>query len=208
MASGDGTPRTYSIATETANGVVNGTLLKDEIEADAGITTALSHINTAGDVLDIYFTAALGAPEITALDAVVLAHQGTSTVAGFQFWEDNSAFATTAQTWQTAMSRTASALGNGVYILTWRFELRLDPTGPVNSKAAGRFAIDGNIKGNTVTVENDWVSFSGWDRFVAAEGETPVLELEVRRDPTVGGNDTVEIRKMKMGIQRMEEEDT
>ena len=204
MASGDGTPRTYAISTETANGAVNGTALKDEIEADAGITTALDYINTAGDVLDIYFVAALGAGEITALDAVVAAHQGVATVTGFQFWEANSAVTTTAQTWQQAMERTAAAMSAGVYILTWRFELRLNPTGPVNSKAAGRFSIDGNIKGNTVTVEDDWVSFSGWDRFVAAEGETPVLELEIRRDPTVGGNDTVEIRKMKLGVEYME----
>ena len=34
MASGDGTPRTYTISTETANGLVNSDALSDEIAAD------------------------------------------------------------------------------------------------------------------------------------------------------------------------------
>jgi len=78
MPIGNGQPRTYSIAADTATGAFNSSALKAEIEADVGITTVLLRIDRTGDVLDIWFVADLSAPEITALDAVVLAHLGVA----------------------------------------------------------------------------------------------------------------------------------
>jgi hypothetical protein len=208
MPSGDGTPRIYSKASDTATGAVNYAMLLDEIEADAGITTALRSganggwVGADGDELRIYFVAALGAPEITALDALVLAHAGTVTILDFQFWELNPASTTTNETFTEVMSRTASALQAGTYVLTWYFEMKVTVTGPLNSNGMGQFLVDGSVKGSANAARTEWTAFSGWDRYVAAEGDAPVLSLEIQRDPTEGGNDTIEIRKMKLGIER------
>ncbi len=70
---------TYSIVADTLNGLVGSDRLIDEIEADAGITTALDprRVETAADVLDVVFVSAIDGDEKTALDAVVAAHDGT-----------------------------------------------------------------------------------------------------------------------------------
>jgi hypothetical protein len=71
----------YTISDPTwfPNDKVNGTALEDQIKADSAITTALDDIdvNITPDVCAITFSDALTAPEQTALDAVVTAHQGT-----------------------------------------------------------------------------------------------------------------------------------
>lgn len=79
MASGDGQPRIYSLSTETASGSVENRVLSDELDADATISPkTVDHgaggIGTDGDVLTIFFSATLDAGELTAADAVVLAH--------------------------------------------------------------------------------------------------------------------------------------
>jgi hypothetical protein len=58
----------------------NVPILRDEIEADAGITTALSFIVVDGTDLHIHFVTDLSAGEVTALDAVVAAHTGVPSV--------------------------------------------------------------------------------------------------------------------------------
>ncbi len=122
----------------------------------------------------------------------------------FQFWESNPAQSTAAEIWQTAMSRTADPMAAGTYRLSWYCELRVNPVGPVNSDAAARFAVDSSVKGSAyLTTGNDWHAFSGWDRFIATEGQQPVLTMEWRRDPDTGGNDNIEIRKMKLGVELM-----
>jgi len=76
MPTGNGQPRTYSIAADTFAGNFKSSLLKDEIEAEAGITTVLLRIDRTADVIDIWFVADLSGGEITLLDAVVAAHNG------------------------------------------------------------------------------------------------------------------------------------
>lgn len=76
MPSGNGQPRTYSIAADTFAGNFLSSDLEDEILAEAGITTALLRIDRTGDVLDIWFVADLSGGEITLLDAVVNNHLG------------------------------------------------------------------------------------------------------------------------------------
>ena len=203
MASGTGQPRTYSISGETSAGNLNRRRLRKEIEDAVTITATLDYMNSTGDVLDIYFDTTLTAGEITALDALLAAHTGPNTSSGYQFWELNPAESTLLQTWQTAMTRTASALAQGTYKFSWYFELRVVPVGPLNSRAAARFRIDANIKGSVAMDKDDWVAYSGWDRYVAEEAETPVVDIQFRQDDVVGGNDSIEIRKMKMSIERI-----
>jgi hypothetical protein len=211
MPSGNGTPRTYSISQDTATGAVNPGILKSDIEADAGITTALrtgangGWKTTNGDVMDLYFASALSAGEITALDAVVAsASVGTATRNSFQFWESNPAQATELQTWQVALAQTAAPVSDGVYRLSWSFELRIVPVQSLNSGAVARFSVDSVVKANSYYRGTEWNACSGWDRFVFDEGETPLLDIEFRRDPVEGPNDSIEIRKLKLGIELME----
>ncbi len=58
----------------------NVTVLREEIEADAGITTALDFIIVTGTDLHINFVTDLSAGEITALNAVVAAHTGVPVI--------------------------------------------------------------------------------------------------------------------------------
>ena len=55
-------------------------ILQQEIEADAGITTAIDFIVVDGTSLSIHFVTDLSGGEITALDAVVAAHTGIPSV--------------------------------------------------------------------------------------------------------------------------------
>lgn len=69
------TKYTYSVADDTANGVVDLNALTAETHASA-IITSLNHIDLLGDVLDIWFNADLSQSDETILDGVVSAHDG------------------------------------------------------------------------------------------------------------------------------------
>ena len=126
MPTGDGTPRTYTISTETGNGIVAQGKLHDEIEADAGIgpTTVSVFPNIAGDTMDVFMSAALSAPEITAIDAVVLAHDGvplvepgeklgiTATFEGDVFDNGSQAGPTYDIDWNNGQKQTITLTGN------------------------------------------------------------------------------------------------
>ena len=186
--------------------MVNSRLLRNEINNDVGITTARSSganggwKTTFGDVMEIYFAAALSAGEITALDALVGAHLGTVTSQSFQFWESNSTQSTLSEAWQNAMSKTASPVAAGIYRLSWYFELRVVPVTTLDSSAVARFRADSSRKGDACHASVKWSGFSGWDRIIFVEGETPLLEIDFRREPDQGGDDNVEIRKLKLGV--------
>ncbi len=83
---------TYSIANDTANGLVNTTTLRTAIDEEEGITTALNDSPTTdedADELAIPFKGAGPLPggEKTLLDAIVAAHEGDSPAAGPQLVE-------------------------------------------------------------------------------------------------------------------------
>lgn len=84
MPSGNGQPRIYSLSGDTANGQFNTDELLVEIQADPTIVTATrtgangGPTAQYGDDLSVWFTSDLSAGEITALDAVLAAHQGNS----------------------------------------------------------------------------------------------------------------------------------
>jgi len=123
----------------------------------------------------------------------------------FQFWEQNASSSTNQETWQEVFSRTPNPMAEGPYRLSWYFEMRVNPTGPLNSNAMGRFLVSGSVKGSANVATLHWHAFSGWDRYAASVSAQPPLSIEIQRDPDEGGNDTIEIRKMKLGVERMEE---
>jgi len=212
MASGTGTaadPRLYTIATETASAAVNSRMLRNEITADGtvgGLTLLSIDKDIDADELRLSFSVALTGGEITALDAVVLAHAAVTTVRTWQKWESAAQQNTTLETWVSAIQQTAAALSEGTYRIAWYMEVRLTPVAQLNSRAAARFSFGGSVKSTGFSDVDEWVPISGWDFIQAAEGDTPVVEIEFRRDPAVGGNDTIDARKFKMSTELMEEE--
>jgi hypothetical protein len=123
----------------------------------------------------------------------------------FQFWEENAIQATTEETFQNAISKTADPMAQGAYRLTWYCEMQVVASAELNSRSNLRFQVDGTSKGNTTVDSDEWVACSGWDRYWATEGEQPVLTIDWRRDPGVGGDDTVQIRRLKLGLEQMDE---
>lgn len=65
----------YSISADTLNGRVNSVTLAQEI-AVSPITIALDYINVAGDILNVWFKAAITLLEETDLDTVIANHNG------------------------------------------------------------------------------------------------------------------------------------
>lgn len=208
MPSGNGKPRTYSVANDTLNGKLNVDELLDAIEAEGAITTALrpradgGMANRRGDVLDVWFVDFLSPAEVSALDAVVAAHDGAKTSPAYQFWESNSSQTTDLETWQNAISKRAAPMAAGSYRLSWYCELRMIVTTPPDGRADVRFTVDDNAKGNSVVYGERWQAVSGWDRYKANEAERPRLELDFRRQG--GGDDSVEIRRLKLGVEWMD----
>jgi len=71
------TKYTYSISADFPNHAVSEDRLAQEIVSSA-ITVAFSHINTSGDVCDIWFKDALSSGDEAVLDALVAAHSGAA----------------------------------------------------------------------------------------------------------------------------------
>lgn len=206
MASGNGQPRTYTIATETANGSLNLDLLDQQIADNTNITTDLSYLGTYDAYLDAYFESTLSAGEITELDATVAAHDGYTLYAPVvQRWAKQIQQTTDLETWQNAIQRTSQPLEHGAYRFAWNLELQVIQTGPqLDSKALARISIttgDTTWVGYCATTETEWVSFSGWDVCDFNCGAEPVVQIEYRRDPTMGGNDSVGIRRARLLIE-------
>jgi hypothetical protein len=65
----------YSVASDIASAKIFPDRLKDEIDTSS-ISQSLDRIQVDGDVLQLGFSAALTAGEITTLDAILLAHSG------------------------------------------------------------------------------------------------------------------------------------
>jgi hypothetical protein len=195
------TKYTYDIATETLNGQVDSGVLQTEILA--GPFTGFLYIGTGDGYCDCFFDPALSGEDETVLDGYLAVHDGYSTTAEFQFWEKNPQTTTTSETFVETFSRTANTLSVGIYRLSWYFEMKVTADGAINSNGMGQFLVDANVKGSCNMRREEWHAFSGWDRYVASEGDAPVLSFEMQRDPTEAGNDTIAMRKMKLGIEYM-----
>lgn len=196
----------YSVASDFSGITPKVSQLHRDIVASS-IAPVLQGVQISGTTSDdviATFDTALSAPEIVTLDGLVAAHSNVVVTAAFQFWESNPAQSTLSEAWQNAISRTADPTGGGIYRLSWSLELRIVPVDALNGGAVARFMVDGSRKGDAYHRSVEWSAFSGWDRKIFTEGDTPLLEIDYRRDPTEGGNDNVEIRKLKLGVEYME----
>jgi hypothetical protein len=124
----------------------------------------------------------------------------------WQKWESNAIQSTIAEAWQNALQRTSDPVAAGTYKFSWYCELRLVLTGPANSQGNVRFRVDGTARGFSHTLNDGWMACCGWDFAVLAAGAQPVLDIEFERDSTLGGNDSVEVRRLKMAVELMPEQ--
>lgn len=81
------TKYSYTISTQTENGKVYSVKLEKEI-LESSITTGINYINTDEDLdsLDIFMEDVLSNEDETTLDAVVLAHNGSSAIGSENYY--------------------------------------------------------------------------------------------------------------------------
>jgi hypothetical protein len=193
--------------TDTVDDAVNVGLLTNQIDSNGAIGVLVDpaggmSVGVEPGKLDIYMSDALTAPQEAALTATVAAHQATVTFRQFRFWEENPSQSTALEAYQTAISRVSTPTGEGVYLVSWYAEVRVVP-GAAPSGGQVQFRVDGNAVGNAYYAGEEWSAISGWDRNSMQEGETPTLDLRYRRAPALGGDGTIEIRKIKMSMEYM-----
>ena len=206
MSTVNGNDVIYDIATETPNGAVAGSKLRQEILNTVTITTPLESVSVDNDAdCIVRFTAPPPAPEVTILDGVLAAHDGIEPTATFKFKEENIAQSNATALWQTALTYDPPELQEGQYIISWQCELRVVPVGALDSAASLRVQVAGVNKHLGHWPFEDWTTVSGYERQRFLAGERPNLMVEFRQDPQVGGDDTIEIRRVKIGLARLNE---
>ena len=192
---------------KTKVGGVRPAVLQKQINADVAIAPVCESVIVdeppAGpNDFDLQFDVALSAPENTALDAVIAAHDAVPTSPAFKMWESTPTQSTPLETYQDAMTRTAPRLAAGKWRAMWFYEWRV--VGAGGSKGQTRVRIAGVVKGVNAVTDTDWRTAAGWDRLDGVkDGDQPALEIEFRRKPGTGP-DTIEIRKLKLSIERLD----
>lgn len=130
---------------------------------------------------------------------------GTKVTERVRLWQkrENNAIQTkTGAGFDEVLRLDAKPVATGKYRIQWNAEARLQAGS--TSKPKIRVVLDGTQVGlkSWKMPDQDWEGWSGWDFKAYTEGDTPSLVMEVQRD---GGTDTVEVRRLKMSIELMEE---
>jgi len=124
----------------------------------------------------------------------------------FKKWqkvEDNSLQEKSGEGFTTMLTLTAKPVAAGKYRISFNGEGRTK-AGNLNRQCKFRVKVDGVTKMiRTLAVENEWNGSAGWDFQAFSEGDTPVVIVEVQRFGSGAGN--VEVQKLKLSIERMEE---
>lgn len=102
----------------------------------------------------------------------------------------------------TFLELNARPLARGRYRIQWNAEARL-LSGSVSIPKI-RCRLDGNQIGINVwkLPDQEWQGWSGWDIEFFAAGAEPVIDLQVRR---MGGTNVVEMRRLKLSIELMDQ---
>lgn len=110
------TTYTFSLSSDFGSGL-DSDQLGQQIESDGTIVTALTHISTAGDVVDVIFASPLSGGEQTALNVVVAAH--VPLVALDQYvYSNRGPFSSTATTWQQVSTHATDGFSSGEWSVT------------------------------------------------------------------------------------------
>jgi len=101
----------------------------------------------------------------------------------------------------TAFTFQAKPLQAGDYKISASFELRLVSPG-ANTIVQAQMLVNGNLKSDHVHKLEEWDRKTAWDFQTFPDGATPTVRIDFKRT-NAGG--TVEIRKMKISIERKKE---
>jgi hypothetical protein len=196
----------YKIS-DTANDKVNSELLTEEINASAistGVLEAISTVDAAppNDDLDITFDVALSAGDKTTLDGVVAAHQGTNTIERIQRQQSTAIADNLTNVDIVKVTLTTLPHKAGLYFIQWYAEIRVSD-GSLGDRCQATVETDGSNVGECNAFDANWLSMSGYDPIVLAEGDAPVTEIMWRL--VGGGGDTAQIRRARLAIVSMNE---
>lgn len=103
----------------------------------------------------------------------------------------------------TVATLTTKPLRAGKHRVQWKASARLKSPGSTSDirMQAEKDSVQMDVH-EFISPNNRFQTWSGWDFFTFADGDTPVFTLDIRR---VGGSDIVEFQKLKISIELMEE---
>ena len=192
------TVRTYAKA-DTATGNVNVASLATEIDEDATITTPLASIpQEVGTDIVITFAGLLSSAEVTALDAVVAAHQGTSFPADLRYTASSVGESTNAtNTPVEKLKITTDPLPAGKYLLQCMCEFDCSSTAP-NTAAQIHLNYNGTEQLSDTWEEIAEHAFSAGLMVDVEDGKT--IELQLTFQKIGAGSLTAQCRRARMVI--------
>lgn len=181
------TKYTYSIQNDITAQLVDADRLTQEIRASA-IVTSLNHIDTGGDVLDIWFNADLSGADETILDGIVLAHSGESLTQAPQ-----EVSISQADTNGNITVATQPRTGTGLTLITHNFA---DPKSWYSNStrvlsgvisASGEAYTHYNFSGEVIDMENGRVTFEDKITNPLYDNETYVPKIQVNGSLVTSG---------------------
>lgn len=135
------------LVSDTASDSVNPSLLKIQIQT-ATITPVLQNIRTNGNAIEISFNSSLSTEEVTALDAVIAAHDGSVNVISVgKYAEVETEVSTTGTSYVTRLTMTVPSDDTKDVILFWSAEL-----GQTSNDRPARF----RVLFNNVVIAEYW----------------------------------------------------
>jgi hypothetical protein len=194
------TKYTYSITGDFPNDAVAIEKLVVEID-DSSITTALDHVETAGDVCDIWFDDALSGGDETTLDGLVAAHDGVSpvgTVGSYVSSEGESS--TTSTDWTEKLTCEPGWFRAGDYAVDWSCEVK---SSTPKTKLNLRVQLDDTTTlGESKTaysddMATDWVMQAGFTKTTLTAG-THTFDMDFSSEVQGG---SVLIRRARLRVR-------
>lgn len=183
---------------DTSNGQLNSAVLQRSIN-DSAISTGLPLLGINADIdaqtFDVVFTSEPDAGDVTTLDAVVAAHDGTPFVEGTQSVQSLGEDSTTLGALQSKISATSGPLSGGDYLLTCYCEIKTDGTGSAGVEAQV------SLDGSPISEDNwdlaQWHAYQCSGVITVQDGDRPDFALDFRR---IGAAATVSIRRARVAL--------
>lgn len=182
----------------TATGSVNVSILRQEILDDGAIVTTLDSVSSDDGTSEIRidFDAALSGAEVTALNAVVAAHQGEAFALDTQLASSLGTSSQAAATPATKVTLTSGPLIPGTYIVESFAELRLQAE-VASQSALASLDVDATVISSTSNPQANFVPFMSRCYMTFVAGQKPVITMTF--EPT-GGGAVAEIRNAQISL--------